>query len=290
MAVRILVLFAVAICFPLQAAYPPRFDENEFREEVYVERDDEKMRLWVLEPKESDGSISKAKNRPAVVLFFGGSWKFGSPDSLRKHARHLASRGLVALLVDYRVANRHGVRIADCVADAKAALKWTRENAERLGVDAKRIAAGGASAGGHLAAMVGLDKDVDEISRANALLLFNPPLVLAPFEGKTFGFTHFFRKDLVGGVVQQFSPIHLINESSPPTWITHGTQDYIVPFETSQTFQKEMTTRGVKCELFEATRMPHAFHYNEPWFSHAMVSMETFLTELGWLEKEGAPK
>ena len=59
---------------------------------------------------------------------------------------------MVAIAADYRVHKRHGAMIADCVSDAQSAIRWVRVHADRLGVDPERIAAGGGSAGGHLAA------------------------------------------------------------------------------------------------------------------------------------------
>ena len=98
---------------------------------------------------------------------------------------------MVAIVAEYRVKNRHGVPVKDCVSDTKSAIRWVRENASRLGVDSSRIAAGGGSAGGHLAAACAtLPKFDDEnenksiSSKPNALVLFNPVVVLAPIDGE----------------------------------------------------------------------------------------------------------
>jgi acetyl esterase/lipase len=87
---------------------------------------------------------------------------------------------MVAILADYRVASRHGVKIPECVRDAKSAIRWVRMNAERIGVDPNRIATAGGSAGGHLAASTALlpgfeeeKEDLRTSSRPNALVLFN---------------------------------------------------------------------------------------------------------------------
>src|SRR6185503_17153828 len=129
-------------------------------------------------------------NRAAIVFFFGGGWTGGSPGQFEQHCRHFASRGMVAMTADYRVNSRHGVKPVTCVADAKSCLRWIRSNAARLGIDPHRVVAAGGSAGGHLAAATatlpdfhqpGEDKAVSSVP--DALVLFNPALVLAAMDG-----------------------------------------------------------------------------------------------------------
>ena len=67
--------------------------------------------------------------RPAIVFFLGGGWKSGTPAQFQEHAKHFAARGMVAISADYRVASRHDVKAAACVADAKSAIRWVRESA-----------------------------------------------------------------------------------------------------------------------------------------------------------------
>jgi acetyl esterase/lipase len=75
---------------------------------------------------------------------------------------------MVAIVADYRVKTRQNAKPADCVSDAKACVRWVRANAKRLGIDPQRIAVGGGSAGGHLAAstatLPGLDPATDDKS------------------------------------------------------------------------------------------------------------------------------
>ncbi|MDQ8192394.1 alpha/beta hydrolase [Roseibacillus persicicus] len=280
--IRLLFPLLLAASLPLSAAYPPFIKGA--RVETYAEVEDVALKVWIV------GESEEGVRKPAVVLFFGGSWRFGSPDSLQRHARYLAGKGMICLLADYRVLNRNPIKIADCVADARAAVSWTRQNAERLGIDPDRIAAGGASAGGHLAACTALSpagKEPQEAaaSRPNALLLFNPPLVMAPFEGDTFAFTNRVDRRFFGAEPKALSPIHNLSETAPPTWIAHGTSDKLVPITTAKAFESEMKELGLKCELLEAPRMSHAFHYRDPWFSKVMSGAEMFLRGLGWLKE-----
>jgi acetyl esterase/lipase len=93
----------------------------------------------------------KEDKRPAVVFFFGSGFQFGDVSQFEKQAAYFASRGMVAARADYRVKSRHGVEPDACVEDAKSAVRWLRQNAAKLGLDANRLVACGSSSGGYLA-------------------------------------------------------------------------------------------------------------------------------------------
>jgi acetyl esterase len=142
------------------------------------------LHIFGLEPK------SNATLKPAIAFFFGGGWSGGTPKQFEQHCRYFASRGMVAITADYRVSSRHGTKALQCVLDANSTVRWIRKHANDLGVDPSRIAAGGGSAGGHLAACTGVipgfgefDEDLTISSIPNALVLFNPALALAPVDG-----------------------------------------------------------------------------------------------------------
>src|SRR5262249_13521000 len=93
--------------------------------------------------------------QPALVFFHGGGWVRGSLNSHDIVCRALANRaGCVVVSVDYRMAPEHVFPAA--VDDSVAATRWVAEPAVELGVDARRIAVAGDSAGGNLAAVVAL--------------------------------------------------------------------------------------------------------------------------------------
>ncbi|KTG27989.1 alpha/beta hydrolase [Haloferax profundi] len=91
------------------------------------------------------------ETRPALVFFHGGLWAMGTLDSIDGVCRRLATRsGRVLVSVDYRLAPEHSfpAGLEDCVR----ATKWVADNAASIGGDADRLAVGGTSAGGNLAA------------------------------------------------------------------------------------------------------------------------------------------
>lgn len=88
---------------------------------------------------------------PLLVYFHGGGWTIGDLDTHDVVCRHLANAaGCAVLSVDYRLGPEH--RFPAAVDDSVAAVRWARAQAAALGIDARRIAVGGDSAGGNLAA------------------------------------------------------------------------------------------------------------------------------------------
>lgn len=99
--------------------------------------------------------VNTAAPLPTLVFYHGGGHVIGSLDSYDTLCRQLASRsGLGVLSVDYRLAPEH--RFPAAVEDAFAAYRWAREAGARIGIDTRRIALGGDSAGGNLAAVVAI--------------------------------------------------------------------------------------------------------------------------------------
>ena len=131
------------------------------RAEIYKRIGDVELPVHIFAP----ANHRPGDRSPAIVFFFGGGWQSGSPAQFQHHCEYLASRGMVAMTAEYRVLSRHGVKAVECFRDAKSALRWVRGNAERLGIDPARVAAGGGSAGGHLAAPWGPSGDSTKRTR-----------------------------------------------------------------------------------------------------------------------------
>jgi acetyl esterase/lipase len=273
-----------------QQEYPPEIAAAKV--EVYKTVGDVKLNAWIFQPK-TDSAKTK---RAAVVFFFGGGWRSGSPTQFVPHCRHLAEMGIVGIVVDYRVSSRHNVKMTSCIADAKSAMRWTRENASRLGIDPDRIAAGGGSAGGHLAAATALVSGFDEASenqdiscKPDALILFNPALVLAPVEGQTiFDKAKVERFKNVSGVEpEKVSPFHGIGPNAPPAIIFHGRADKTVPFRTAEIFADRMREKGNRCVLVGYDGQGHGFfnanRKSEEYYRKTVKQMDEFLSSVGYL-------
>jgi acetyl esterase/lipase len=87
---------------------------------VFKNIEGSQLRLHVFSP--ADHKPSDA--RPAILFFFGGGWDHGDPSQFVRHANYFASRGMVAILPDYRTRKSHGTTPLECVADGKSAVRW----------------------------------------------------------------------------------------------------------------------------------------------------------------------
>jgi len=272
-------------------SYPPKIKGAKV--ETYKKTKEGELKMWIFNPTKEF-----KKPRPAVVFFFGGGWRTGTPTQFQQHCKHLAEAGFVAMVADYRVSARHKTTVNACAEDAKSAVRWIREHAERLGVDPKRIAAGGGSAGGHLAACTGTIKGFEakgekhKISSVpNAMVLFNPACILAPVDGmplmdaKKIGDL----KKRMGVDPKMLSPYHHVAKGAPPTLIFHGRADETIPYMTSEKFAEAMTAAGNECRLVGFDDMPHGFfnhgrYENRPYLK-TIMEMDAFFNQLGWLDK-----
>jgi acetyl esterase/lipase len=265
------------------AGHPPTITGTKV--ETYRKIGETELKVWIFNP-----ATKADKPLPCAVFFFGGGWSSGTPTQFEPQSRHLASRGMIAIVADYRVKSRQNALPADCVSDAKACVRWVRANAPRLGVDPTRIAVGGGSAGGHLAAAVatvpGLDsaKDDKAVScRPDALVLYNPGTVMAPFPGLELkGFGAGLNKAKFGCEPTEISPIHHVKKGLPPTIIFHGKADTTVPYATVEKFTEVMKAAGNRCELVGFDGQPHGF-FNKAKYPETLEATDAFLVSLGYL-------
>jgi len=265
------------------------------RIEVYKTIGDVQLDVFIVEPE----GHQAGDRRPAIVFFFGGGWRSGTPAQFAEHCKYLASRGMVAMAADYRVRSRHGTKAESCVSDAKSAVRWIRANADRLGIDANRIVAAGGSAGGHIAACTGVIEGFDEAgedtsisSVPNAMVLFNPVLVLAPVPSLQLNKRRAASlPDRMGVEPVKLSPYHHIKADIVPCIIFHGTADRTVPFATIDRFTQTMTDAGNNCTLHRYERQGHGFFNfsrgTGEMYRATVKAMDEFLADLGYLE--GSP-
>jgi acetyl esterase/lipase len=203
------------------------------------------LRLDVFRPK------GAGARRPAIVQVHGGGWISGL-----KWLQgipllgHLASLGWVGFNVDYRLSPR--AAFPAHLVDVKRAIAWVREHAEEYGVDPSFVVVTGGSAGGHLAALVGLTADDARYQPGFEQADTSVAAVVA-FYGiydltdRRRPLARAFRRAIERWVMKvsqaddadafvRASPIERVRADAPPFYVVHGSADTVAPVEGARAF------------------------------------------------------
>lgn len=223
------------------------------RDLAYVEGGHERQTLDLYRPKDAEGPL------PVIVWVHGGAWFGGSKDG-GGPALLFAARGYAVASLNYRLSQH--ARFPAQIEDCKAAIRWLRANARTYNLDPDRFGAWGASAGGHLVALLGTSGDVPDLegdlgikgpsSRVQAVVDWFGPTDLTRMGGSHD------RPDspesrLLGGPVQanrdraaRANPITYVSKDDPPFLILHGDRDATVPFGQSELLRDALEAAGVE--------------------------------------------
>ncbi len=206
---------------------------------------------------------------PAVVIIHGGGFTGGKKDAARELniGGTLASNGYVAMSIDYLLSVDGLVTWPQNLYDCKTAVRWLRKNADRWQIDPEHIGVIGGSAGGHLAAMLGLagpDASLDPPSpyadfscRVQcAVDMYGPASFADRPHHAMFGKTQAEAPELY----RQASPIAHASRDDPPMLILHGTADKTVPVAQSELMADALKKAGVEHQLEIIPDAPHTFH------------------------------
>jgi acetyl esterase/lipase len=244
----------------LRAQGPPAPDTGNLRVEkdiVFGKGGDKDLTLDVYRPP--TGVTSK---RLAIVHLFGGGFFTGNKSAgyIINDAKALGARGYTSVSANYRL-QTEGLWPAQ-IHDTKAAIRWTRANAEKIGVDANRIVVAGYSAGGMLALLAagtngnkefeGNGGNAGVSSDVNACIGVYP-LASAQIAGGLFG-----GKGTPEQIVAA-SPTTYISKSFAPTIFIHGTSDATVLPQSSIDFHTKLHALGVPSALTLIQGANHAF-------------------------------
>ena len=245
------------------------------REVIYKQTEQGDLKLRIYEPAD-DG-----KDRPGVVFYFGGGWAKGTLNQFKAHSEHLARFGMVAVCAEYRLKSLHGTTPYESTLDGRSAFRWVRSNADELGIDTDRLAAGGGSAGGQVALAVALAEGENDESDDSSipcdpslLLLFNPACDMVQRSEK-------FENAEQARTV---SPLHLINDRIPPSIQFFGTADKIL--DEGKLVQERSRALGVDAELYLAEGEKHAFFNRSPWKETCIDLMHEYLSKHGYVSGE----
>ncbi len=271
--------------FILSAAFVMHAQDKPIAPEVliYKKIDTTALTLEVYNPSGFDSK----KSYPVIVFFYGGGWRTGTTKQFQPHARYFASRGLVAILVNYRTKESHATTPFESLKDANSAIRYIRKNSGLLHIDAEKIIAAGGSAGGQLAAATAYLNDSNEATddlaistKPSALVLFNPVVDNGP---GGYGY------EWIGERYKSFSPLHNIRKELPPTIFFLGTNDDLVPVEIAKYYKKAYEKAGNRLDLFLYEGQPHGFFNlkkSTEFYEKTVRETDLFLKSLGYLTGE----
>jgi acetyl esterase/lipase len=223
------------------------------------------MQLDLYRPHDATGPL------PVIVWIYGGGWLYGDKDPCL--IARFALRGYAIASIQYRLSGEAPwpAQIHDC----KAAVRWLRAHAAEHGLDPERIGVWGASAGGHLACLLGdaqdpaIEGDEGETgvsSRVACVCAFFPATDLIALEADRDqnGRIRYAMKRLLGGRVpdrqelaRQASPVTWVDANDAPTLLIHGDRDVVIPIAQSRLYAERLRAAGVPCELMEVHGAGH---------------------------------
>ncbi|HWX20842.1 MAG TPA: alpha/beta hydrolase [Candidatus Binatia bacterium] len=218
-----------------------------------------------------------AKPVPLIIWIHGGAWMSGSKAN-PSPALHFAGEGYAVAHVGYRFSQE--AKFPAQIHDCKAAVRWLRANAKKYNLDPKKFIAWGASAGGHLVALLGTTggvmdlegnvNDLKESSRVQAVIdWFGPTDFLHIGDAEKDSRHNSLdspESKLIGGALLEnreqaakASPITYVSKDLPPFLIMHGDQDHTVPFSQSESFYGALKQAGVDATLVPMKGAGHGF-------------------------------
>lgn len=218
---------------------------------------------------------------PLVIWIHGGAWRSGSKDQVP--ITGLLERGFAIASVEYRLSPV--ARFPAQVHDIKAAIRFLRFSAERLQLDPERFIIAGASAGGHLAALVGVSAGVQELegnigshlsesSAVQAIVSFygaaNLETILAQSTPHGLSVRVPALQLLLGGqpaeqprLARLASPVAHVDSGDPPLWLLHGDQDPQMPINQAHELEGAYKAAGLTVDF----QVVHGAAHGGPQFT-----------------------
>jgi acetyl esterase/lipase len=227
--------------------------------------------LDVYVPGAALDTAQQGRGVPGVLYLHGGAWRSGDKSEVSVWAGLLVSQGYVVASANYRLAPQH--KWPAQIEDAKCALRYLRANASTYNLDPLRVGVMGSSAGGHLAALLGLtgpEAGLDgtgghpeQSTSVQAVVdLFGPANLLGyDLQG--------YRQDVEAmlgvpleqatDILRRASPVTYVSANAPPFLIIQGDKDTVVPPAQSQELYDRLVAAGASATLLMVKNAGHGF-------------------------------
>lgn len=226
-------------------------------------RDGRSLALDVYHASESVGSP-----RPVILALHGGGWCGGSRREIGvRLANAMVPRGFDVVAADYSLARPGSPSWPINLEDARAAVRWVRDQADQQGWDRRRIVVWGESAGGHLATLIGARSGghSPEDPAVSAVVAYYAPSDLLALEGPAAGRGGPVER-LLGGpardlpqMAREASPVFQVSAASAPMVLVQGGDDLIVPPDQTQRLARALRASSVPCREIVIEGARHGF-------------------------------
>lgn len=225
--------------------------------------------------------------RPAMVVIHGGAWIAGNKREMTSISEQLAERGYVVANVQYRLAPKH--KWPAMLDDVQSAVRFLRRNSAMYRIDSERVGALGASAGGHLALMLGTSESRDPAGKS-------PLSTKVAAVANIFGVSDFIsmlpmwtllaetifgmKPADVGPVMAAASPLTHLDAGDAPVFTFHGTADRVVPLSQSIALHAKLKELGIAHEFIQIKDTGHQVDMKRKDVRDAIDSM------FRWLDRQ----
>lgn len=256
----------------------------------YTRIGNRQLLLDVFYPEEKN-----KRNQIAILFIHGGGWRTGNRTQHYPLAKQLAQLGYTVFTPEYRLSTE--ALFPAAIYDLKAAIRWVKENAKKYTIDSTRICAAGFSAGGELAAFLGVTgnlplfegtqgptataTNVQAVIDIDGILSFvHPESGEGDDSKRTSAATYWLGYPRKGHekIWENASSLSYVSAFTPPTLFLNssvarmhaGREDYISVLRSFNTYT----------EVHEFEKAPHAFCLFEPWFTPTVAYMDGFLKKV----------
>jgi acetyl esterase/lipase len=232
-----------------------------YRDLPYVTNGHQRQKLDLFLPRGQE-------KLPLIIRIHGGAWLGGSKEG--EWPNDYLHFGYAVARINYRL-SQHAIFPAQ-IEDCKAAVRYLRANAQKYNLDPNRFGVWGASAGGHLVALLGTTGDINEFDVGENLSVSSRVQAVADYFGPTDflqmqahrlpgGMDHNSpdapESKLIGGYIQdnpekvaKANPITYITKDDPPFLIIHGDVDPLVPHHQSELLEAALKKAGVPVTFY----------------------------------------
>ena len=267
----------------------PMPEVTEQRNLVYASIGSRELHIDAFTPKKND------KNTPAILIVHGGGWRSGDRSQHIPLAQQLAAKGIACFTVEYRLSTE--AFYPGAVYDLKAAIRWLHGNAPRFHIDPNKISILGFSAGGELAAFIGVTNGMEKFegnernykfsSKVNAVIDIdgtlsfvspdawetqNPNTVNA--SAKWLGYPRTERFDLW----TEASPLTYASRNQVPFLFLNSAVERM--HAGRDDFKKIMDERKVLVQIKAFPDTPHGFCLYQPWFTTVVDDVDNFIKKV----------